>query len=572
MTSRSANRWILFALTVLVGWSAAASATALSPAPPQAKVVFSNGGRILEMGADGADREVLFGKKRKPNNDGMGASDPAVSPDGGKIVFSLRRRLSYETVTDIWIMNSDGTGAQRLLRSTAREQYGDPGFTPDGRIIASLFRKSSKHAEARIFTMSTEGKSRRGLLVLKQKSRPWRSYKVLGGPALSPDRSKLLYLVGSEFDGIFQDWGYGVELRVKDLTSKSSRVISERSMGGAWSPDGSRLVFSEVGIDGEEDFCWNFDYSCSDYSRLRVSRPDGTRVRDLTSGQVNERKPDWSSDNRIVFESTRGSRRNIAETTEVWSVRPNGQCLTRLTNGSPASLAPAWVDPSRNDTAPTSCGARPPGPNVEMTAAVDPASSGRPLWFGPSLRKVLLSYSQAEGRSSFNFYGDCGAVSARGCGPEVVIYNEDICEAKGYAPGMIGSGLAQRQRGIWVFRSLKPGRETPPFTVGFTGRTVFFIIGGSGIGDRKLQNKVEIDALRFVGQDSANGDLPAPKFPASDIRDMKRVERVFERTGSVARTAKLLDKGRYFVRSNLRLAREYEAAGGYESVTCNKKV
>lgn len=568
--SRKSKSFLLVVVGSLIAWAAPGAANAVTPSQPQAKVLFSNGGRILEMAADGSDRKVLFGKNRQPANDGLGASDPAVSPDGKKIVFGYRREIRYGTVTDIWIMNSDGTGARRLFKSTPKAGYGDPGFTSGGRIIASLFKQNRKAAQARIFTMEADGRYRQALYVLRQKRRPWVAFRVLAEPALSPNGSRLLYLIESENDGTFQEWGYGAELRVMNLVSRNSRVFAERSLGGSWSPDGRRIVYSEVQIEGDEDFCWNFDYSCSDNSRLRISNRDGSGAHDLTSGSANERKPDWSADDRIVFESTRGKRRNIAETTEVWSVRPGGHCLTRLTNGSPASLAPAWHDASANDTRPASCGAKPPGPNLETIPSV-PSSGGKPIWLGPSFRKVLLSYSEAKRGSSFYAYGDCGAIPETGCGREVVIYNEDICKAKGYAAGMIGSGRAQTQRGIWVFRSLKPGRETPPFTLGFTGRTIFFLIGGSGIGDRSRQHRAEINSLRSVGQKSATGDLPAPKFPASDIRTMKRVKRIFERTDSVVRTARLLDRGGYFVRSNLRFARQYEAVGGYESVTCQKR-
>ena len=67
------------------------------------------------MDADGSDREVLFGKDRLPDNRGFGAIEPAVSPDGQKIVFGFRREAGYEALIDIWIMNSDGSGARKLL-------------------------------------------------------------------------------------------------------------------------------------------------------------------------------------------------------------------------------------------------------------------------------------------------------------------------------------------------------------------------------------------------------------------------------------------------------------------------
>jgi hypothetical protein len=48
---------------------------------------------------------------------------------------------------------------------------------------------------------------------------------------------------------------------------------------------------------------------------------------------------------------------------------------------------------------------------------------------------------------------------------------------------------------------------------------------------------------------------------------MRRVERVYDRTGSVARTANLLDRGAPFVRHNLRFARIYKREN-YQTVNC----
>jgi Tol biopolymer transport system component len=537
--------------------------------PGQAHVVFSNGGRILTMKADGSDREVLFGKDRRSRNDGLGAIEPDASPDGEKIVFGFRRESGYETLIDVWVMNADGTGARKLLGSTPNRRYGDAEFTADGRIVVARFASNRRHGEARIFTMDADGGSRKVIYRLKQRFRPWIGWKSLAEPSISPDGRYLLYLLDPGADGTYFDDGYGSELRVRNLGTGKSRQLAQHSYGGTWSPGGNQILYSDVDPLAGDDFCWSFDESCQSFGRLRLVRLDGTHARDLTGKPADERSADWSAPGRIVFQSARGPKRGIAETTEVWSIRPTGECLTRLTNGAPASLSPVLVSPEGKSTGPASCMGKPPGPNRELTAP--PGLAGSPvnhLWLGRSFRNVLLSDVDVDRGNSYFSYGDCGAIPASGCGREVLIYNEDVCHYRGYSAAFVGSGVIQKQRGIPVFRSLKPGRETPPFTVGFSGRNMFFLVGGSGTGDRKRQNRAEIDALRPVGSDTAAGDLPAPQFPASDLRMMKRVKRIYERTGSVTRTADRLGRGGYFVRSNLRFARAAAAAGGYRSVKC----
>lgn len=574
------NRRLLASLAVLFGVALFAavglsgtpeSARALTPPPAdKAEIFFTNGGRILSMAGDGSDRKVLFGRDRRPENDGLGAIEPAVSPDGEKVTFGFRRDAGYEGLIDVWVMNSDGTGARRILSSTEHHRYGDPDFTPSGRIIAAEFTEQRRRAVARIFTMDPAGGSVRTILKLGQRARPWQSWKNLAEPSLSPDGGKLLYLLDPGYDGVFASTGYGSSLRVRNLDTGKGRELAEHSLGGDFSPDGRRIALSEVDTEGDEDFCSSSGFECSNFSRIRLVNADGSKGRYLTDfrkGAADERRPDWNAAGRIVFQSTRGRKREIADSIEIWSVRPGGECLTRLTNGSPASLSPVLANPDGKLTGPRDCGSKPPGPIREVGP---PATTGPgpAFWLGRSFRNVMLSWAEAEDGETDFYYGDCGAIPASGCGREVIIYNVDVCEAGGYATAVIGSGAIQEQRGIPVMRSLKPGRETPPFTMGFSGRTLFFLIGGSRVGDRGQQHRLEIDGLRPVGADRPEGDLPAPRIPAGEIRTMKRVERLYARTGSVRRTARRLGRSEYFVRASLRFGRKYRAAGGYQAVNC----
>ncbi|MEE9293399.1 MAG: M28 family peptidase [Phycisphaerae bacterium] len=91
------------------------------------------------------------------------------SPDGERIVFASNRMAYSEPLShddrekfdadksflmDVYIMNADGSGAQRL--TTAKGCDGGPFFSPDGRRICWR-RFSEDGATAEIFTMNTDG-------------------------------------------------------------------------------------------------------------------------------------------------------------------------------------------------------------------------------------------------------------------------------------------------------------------------------------------------------------------------------------------------------------------------------
>ena len=93
--------------------------------PPSA-VPFVNGGEIYLMNPDGTD------VRRLTSND---YSDifPSLSPDGTRIIFeSNRRRAAGEppNVSDLFVMNTDGTGQTWLVRGSSAT------WSPDGMSIA----------------------------------------------------------------------------------------------------------------------------------------------------------------------------------------------------------------------------------------------------------------------------------------------------------------------------------------------------------------------------------------------------------------------------------------------------
>jgi len=78
--------------------------------------------------------------------------------------------------------------------------------------------------------------------------------------------------------------------------------LTEADREPAWSPDGRRLVF--VGLVGG-------------VTDLYTVRPDGTELRRLTADTPVEGRPVWSTRGQIAFERETG----------IWSVRSDGTGL-----------------------------------------------------------------------------------------------------------------------------------------------------------------------------------------------------------------------------------------------------
>jgi Tol biopolymer transport system component len=235
-----------------------------------------------------------------------GATFPGAN---GKIFYSsnVTAIQTGEGTRDLWRINPDGTGAQRLTGLTPPFDQGDedkPAVSPDGKTIAIVFDDERPEAEAEytIYLLNRNG------------SNP-RPVAVGSDPIFSPDGSRIAYTSHSD------ETGY--QLAVMNADGSGQHLITPGSLvkfsyAPDWSADGTRLAFVRRWFDGR-----------STPAQIGTIRPDGTGSRIITAfPSQHAYDPYWSPDSRrIVFTAQSPTE------SEIWVMNRDGTGQQQLTDG-----------------------------------------------------------------------------------------------------------------------------------------------------------------------------------------------------------------------------------------------
>ena len=193
---------------------------------------------------------------------------PARSPDGTKVAFNSIRDGNLE----IYVMDGDGGNPVNLTRDDAYDS--GPAWSPDGQRIA--FERSGTAGGPQIFVMNADGSG-----VERLTHEPQASWGL--APAWSPDGASIACACGQAAtgDGIF----------IMDPAGGGMRLVSpEGQFAGwpSWSPDGAWIAY--VVLDLEKDDVSHLWVMAADGSGARqltfaeaweetpTWSPDGTRI------------------------------------------------------------------------------------------------------------------------------------------------------------------------------------------------------------------------------------------------------------------------------------------------------
>jgi len=299
----------------------AANAPAAHRIPPAAKsslhglIAYSTrGGDIWVMRANGKGRRRLTRSWRGVD------FDPSLSPDGGQIVFrSSRGRYApdrYGIGLEAIRVVDVRTRRQRQIQPWTGGLF--PAWSPDGKAIAFSGLRSGGGPVDTIQLMRPDGG---GVVDLG----------AAGEVATwSPDGARIAF-ASHPGDGNWAVWAMrrdGSERRKLTHPVLRPPAGAHGDAPAAWSPDGTRILYStEVGGDRE----------------LFVMNADGSGKRRVTRWRGGDSPQAWLPDGRIVFGHYRG-----AEPLPHWYlIRPDGSGLRSLPHLYGAGDPIDWIAPRR---------------------------------------------------------------------------------------------------------------------------------------------------------------------------------------------------------------------------------
>ncbi len=293
-------------------------------------VVNQNGwNEIWVMGSSGENRRRLTDPPPS-GSDAAGNMSPAASPDGKRIVFvgSGEDSAEDQNTHELYVMNADGSDVRQLTNNETLDA--DPTWSPDGEQIAFVRAESwgSEQVQMSLRVIDPNGS---GEHVLRQEEEANKNGAVfLNSPAWSPDGTRIAFTRTTIGPAEFAPAIY-----VMGSDGSGLKKVADDAAQPAWSPDGERLAFTGAG-DGETCF-----HDCTPSGDIFVADADGGNIQRLTRSEADDTSPAWSPDGtRIIFSSDRSNPQE--HELELYVVSADGGEPRRITRNKVWDLDPDW--------------------------------------------------------------------------------------------------------------------------------------------------------------------------------------------------------------------------------------
>lgn len=207
---------------------------------------------------------------------------------------------------EIYLTNTDATSKIRITNYLGNDGYA--AWSPDGKHIASYAYHDGRKTWS-IHTMNNDGTSRKRLTHAKNK---WDS-----SPAWSPDGSKIVF--SRSYTNENKIWTE--EIWIMNSDGSNQRQLKSLNGGGPYFTQDGRIVF----------------HSQTNTSEICIADIDGSNMIKLTNNDTEDWHPEVSSDGKqIAFMSNRDGNH------EIYVMNIDGSNQKRLTYNDVRDSTPTW--------------------------------------------------------------------------------------------------------------------------------------------------------------------------------------------------------------------------------------
>ena len=209
--------------------------------------------------------------------------------DSDKVVFSSNFTPGY----GIWTIRRNGKELEHVITHAEKTvSFVSPGFSPMGQsVVFEYYSGEGKYANRVVCRVSVTGEGFD--IISKNTIGQWQD----ASPNWSPT-GNLIVFQRREYGEDEADW----DIYTMDLFGSDVKALTDnegQDIDGSWSPDGSRIVYAsgEGGLTVKRIFT--------------ISAGGGTPVRITNDPDYDDRSPSWSPDGKwIVFESRPTNQEN----------------------------------------------------------------------------------------------------------------------------------------------------------------------------------------------------------------------------------------------------------------------